>query len=132
LTINHNAGTLTSTVALTGTGVAPAAPVVVTSATATIADTAFGTIRRGVTKTRTVLVTNTGTANLLVTGINSPVATPPFTVALGTCNVAVAPGRTCKLDVTYSPTGAVISTATLTLVSNATNSPSGALSGTGR
>ncbi len=126
VSIAHNAVGSPTLVGLTGTGVTPGAPA---TATATVADVAFGTVRRGVVRTRTAVVTNTGTASLTITAATT---TAPFGVTLGTCNVAVAPGRTCKLDVTFAPTTATATTRTLTLTSNATNSPTATLTGTGR
>jgi hypothetical protein len=134
VSISHNAVGTPTTVALTGTGVAaavvpPAPPTATTSAT--VADTAFGTVRRLTTRTRTALVTNTGTANLSILSVTP--TTGQVSVALGTCNVPVAPGRTCKLDVTFSPTLAGASSTPLTLSLNgSTTHPTAVVTGTGR
>ena len=96
------------------------------------ASLAFGTRPLNTIATVSVLVTNTG-KNPLV--ISSATATSPFaTVGLGTCSTAVAAGRTCKLNVTLTPTARTSYVGTLTVVSsNATNSPrTVALTGTGK
>ncbi len=86
---------------------------------ATTAD--FGTKRTGTTTVKRVDVTNTGTANLTITAVVTSGA--PFTVAIGTCGTAVAPGRRCRIDVTYQPTAPSLYSGTVTLTSNAVNSP---------
>ncbi len=48
----------------------------------------------------------------------------PFTADLGTCNVAVAAGRNCRLNVTLHPTAPLgAKTGTVTIVSNAIQQP---------
>ena len=117
LTVPTDAGNVV--VVLNGTGTA-----VATAAQATIARPAsFGTRRIGdPARTQTVTIRNDGTANL--TSARRRRARRDFTVQLGTCNVPVLPTKTCKLDVTFVPAlpiGPKI--ATLTVVSNASNSP---------
>ena len=127
LEIAHDAAGSPGSVALTGTGVAP--PTVV-GPTAAVTDTDFGRRRTGTTRTQTVRVTNNGPGALTVTGATF---TGPFTLAnLGTCAAPVAAGRRCTLNVTYRPTNVGPETGILTLVSNATNSPTATLTGTAR
>jgi Ca2+-binding RTX toxin-like protein len=125
--IAHNAGGSPSLVPLSGTGVnasttfsLPAGPI------------AFGTRTINSNTTKTVLVTNTGTNPLFITSASAPA--PFANVTLSTCSAAVAVGKTCKLNVTFTPTAGTAYGATLTIVSsNATNSPRTVnLTGTGR
>jgi Ca2+-binding RTX toxin-like protein len=124
LTIATNAGNVPVT--LRGT------VAIIPQAQATVASpTDFGRRRVDEPRTKTVLVTNTGAANLTVTGL---VFTGPFSGDLGTCNVAVPAGRTCKLNVTFTPAAPLgVKTGTVRLISNASNSnPTGALTGESR
>jgi hypothetical protein len=117
LTVPTNANNVT--VALTGTGVATA-----TAAQATIAKpAAFGTRRIGdPLVTKAVPVRNDGTAPLVISSATS--STSDFTVGLGTCNVPLPVGKTCKLNVTFVPALPIgPKLATLTVLSNAANSP---------
>jgi len=113
-----------SVVALSGNGI-PA------TTAATIANTSFGGggVRINTSVTKNVRVTNTG-ANLLA--ITSVTTGAPFSATLGTCNVAVAPGRTCNLSVTFRPTAAQSYTGSLTIGSNASPAPIATLTGRGR
>jgi len=124
--IVHNAAGSPTRVAVSGTGA-------IATTTATIANTAIGGgggQRIGRTASSNVRVTNTG-ANPLV--ITSAITQAPFAVTdLGTCTAPVRPGRSCNLRVSFSPTAAVAYTETLTLVSNASNNPTGTLTGRGR
>jgi hypothetical protein len=110
-------------------GLAVVVPVAVTATVAGPTD--FGTRRSGSTRTRNVLVTNDGTAPLTITSVSTSGA--PFSATLGTCNVVVAAGRSCRLQVTYSPGALGPDAGTVTVVSDATNSPtSAALTGVSR
>lgn len=125
--IAHNAAGSPSIVTLGGTGVA--APVAGPTITLP-ANTNFGTRRVGTVRTQTVTVSNLGPGVLTITSAST---SAPFTVTLGTCAAPVAAGRTCKLSVTFAPTAVGAVSRTLTVVSNASNSPTNALvSGVGR
>ncbi len=77
---------------------------------------------------QTVTVTNTGTAAATVSSI---AVTGDFTM-VKTCGTTIAAGANCTATVTFHPTASGTRTGTLTISSNATNSPSTvALSGTG-
>ena len=111
-------------VALSGTGQA-----VTATTTATIANARFGRVLRGTSVTKTVLVTNTGANPLVITAAFVGAA---FTVNLGTCATPVRVGRTCKLNVTFSPVAVGTVVRTLKIQSNAGNAPVAAMTGTGR
>jgi hypothetical protein len=77
----------------------------------------------------TLTLTNTGNASLDVTGV-TPMG--PFTVSGITAGLVVEPQRSLQFQVTFSPTDAGVATGSISIESDATNSPSAvALSGTG-
>jgi hypothetical protein len=76
---------------------------------------------------KVMTVTNTGTATATVSSIT---ATGDFTRTT-TCGPTIAAGANCTVTVTFHPSAAGNRTGTLSIVSNATNSPTVALSGTG-
>ena len=130
VTITHNSNNVlgaTSTVNLTGTGVAPTSPRVAIPATL-----AFGAQRINANRTNTLTVTNQGPGALLITSVSTSGGV--FTADRGNCPVSLAAGRNCKVNVTFRPTVAgQTSTGTLTVISNASNSPTATtLTGTGR
>jgi len=115
---------------LTGTGTAQAsAPTVSLSATALT----FGSVRvRETSAIQRVTVNNTGTAPLGVTLaslINAdpllfPAAADQFKVVSDTCSGKfVSAGASCALDIAFAPTVAASSTALLSLVDNAPDTP---------
>ena len=117
LAIAHNAAGSPTSVPLSGTSVAP-----LTTFSLPAGPIAFGRRAINTNLIKTVLVTNTGANPLFVTSANA--AAPFATVTLGTCTAPVAAGRTCKLNVTFTPTARTAYAGTLTVVSsNATNSP---------
>ncbi|MGB0039285.1 MAG: choice-of-anchor tandem repeat GloVer-containing protein [Terriglobales bacterium] len=81
-------------------------------------------------KSKTVIVTNTGTSTL---DIDSILPSAYFAVTpSSTCGSTLAVGKTCKVFVTFTPTVAGALTGTLAFTDNATNSPQTVqLSGTG-
>jgi len=119
---------LPASVSVSGTGIAAA-----TSLTsAAINDMSFGGggVRIGSSVTKNVKVSNTGINSLVITSAST--TNSAFVATLGTCTAAVAPGRTCNLSVTFTPTAALQYNAILTMVSNANNNPSSNLTGRGR
>jgi hypothetical protein len=105
------------TVRLSGTGVG--GQITLRSATLDLGRLRVG--RRPVTKS--VLVRNSGSAPLTISAVT--VDDPSsFSVALGSCTAAVAPGRTCNIRVTLlaqPPVG--VKTSVVRMTSNAVNSP---------
>jgi hypothetical protein len=89
----------------------------------------FGSTTVGATSgTQTVTVSNTGTAAAAVSGVS---VTGDF-AQTNTCGSSLAAGASCSVSVTFHPTASGPRTGTLTVTSNATNSPTNvALSGTG-
>jgi len=123
LTITDFAGNSPQTVALSGTGVAPGA-----SLSATALSFPAQTVSIS-SSPQTLTLNNTGNGTLTSLLINT---TGDF-AETNTCAGSVAPGASCTISVTFTPTATGSRTGTLTLTDNATNSPqSVALSGTGQ
>jgi Ca2+-binding RTX toxin-like protein len=125
LSIAHDAAGSPSTVALTGSGVAPDGALLSMPATVN-----FGTVRLNQTRTQNVQVTNTGNQPLLITTVETD---GPFTATRGNCPASLAAGGNCNLRVSFRPTSVVPHSGGLRVVSNALNSPTIAtLTGSGR
>ena len=122
-TLTVNAGGVTDTVALSGSGIAPG-PVL----NANPASVAFpGTIVGATSASQAVTITNTGTSAATVSGVS---VSGPFTETNNCSSLAV--NASCTATVTYKPTASGNSTGTLTVTSNANNSPTTVgLSGSG-
>ncbi|MFJ5612681.1 choice-of-anchor D domain-containing protein [Streptomyces sp. NPDC093221] len=122
-TLTVGAGGNTSTVALSGTGTAPG-PILGTNP----ASLSFGGTVVGATAApQTVTVTNSGTTTATVSAV---AATGDFTQTNNCSSLAV--GSSCAVTVTFKPTAGGTRNGTLTLTSNANNSPTTvALSGAG-
>ncbi|WP_329177509.1 choice-of-anchor D domain-containing protein [Streptomyces sp. NBC_01477] len=122
-TLTVTAGGNTSTVTLTGTGIAPG-PVLNTNP----ANLSFGgTVVGSTAAPQTVTVTNSGTTAATVSAV---AATGDFTQT-NNCG-ALAVGSSCAVTVTFKPTAGGTRNGTLTVTSNANNSPTTvALSGAG-
>jgi hypothetical protein len=89
----------------------------------------FGSTTVGATSgAQSVTVSNTGSASAAVSGIS---VTGDF-AQTNTCGSSIAAGASCSVSVTFHPTASGSRTGSLTVTSNATNSPTNvALSGTG-
>ena len=124
LVVADNAADSPQTVTLNGTGTVPLASVSPTNLT-------FGTLKVGSpSPPQVVTVTNTGTADLIITSIT---ASGDFAASPGAGCVVVAPGATCTISVTFTPTTSGTRTGTLTITDDAAGSPQTvALSGSGR
>ncbi|MGD0560493.1 MAG: choice-of-anchor D domain-containing protein, partial [Streptosporangiaceae bacterium] len=109
-----NAGGVTNTVSLTGTGTAPG-PVL----NASPAGLSFaGTVVGSTSATQTVTITNSGTTAATVSGVS---VTGPFSQTNNCASIAV--NGSCTATVSFTPTAGGTSTGTLTVTSNANNSP---------
>ena len=114
-----NATNATQTIALQGTGVASVAAV-----TLSPISLSFGNVSVGSSTTLPVTVTNTGSANLSVTGISfSGTNASLFTHSSNCGGAAIVPSATCTIQVTVTPTAAGSISATMNLTDNATGSP---------
>ncbi len=78
-----------------------------------------------------VTVSNMGTAALNLNPITSP--TGDYAISANTCGATLASGSTCSVSITFKPTATGTRTGTLTVLSDATNSPqSASLTGIGQ
>ena len=128
ITITNNANGSPHAIALTGSGVAAAAPVVGPLP----ASLSFGNVQINVASAaQTVTVSNIGNAALNIATI---AVTGDYTKSGGTCvnGSAVAAAANCTIMVTFKPTVAGARAGSLTITDNAGGSPrSIALTGTG-
>ncbi|HYC36566.1 MAG TPA: choice-of-anchor D domain-containing protein [Usitatibacter sp.] len=91
---------------------------------------AFGSVRTGLSATQAVTLANTGGAPLVVSQLQ--VTGSFFALAGHSCPASLAPGQSCVLTVSYTPTASGPHSGQLRIVSNAIPSPHiAALSGTG-
>jgi uncharacterized repeat protein (TIGR01451 family) len=113
LTIAGDADNSPQTVSLTGVGTAPVVDVTPTSLD-------FGNQRVGTASTaRSVTLTNTGTAPLTITAIT---AGGDFAHTTG-CAASLAPGASCTIDATFTPSTTGTRSGTLSISHDAGNSP---------
>src|SRR5205807_582782 len=118
-----NAPNSPSTIALSGTGVQPQLSITPASVT-------FGNAVVGTTNTQTITLTNPGTANLTIS--QATVSGQSFTMTGLNIPLILGAGQTTSFNVAYVPSSAGSVTGSLSLVSDAPNSPTTlALSGTG-
>ncbi|HEX3962748.1 MAG TPA: choice-of-anchor D domain-containing protein, partial [Trebonia sp.] len=108
-----NAGGVTSTVSLSGTGTAPGPELSSSPASLSFPATLVG----NTAATKTVTVTNSGTTAATVSGV---AVTGAYSQTNNCTTIAV--GGSCTVTVTFAPTAATNS-GTLTVTSNANNSP---------
>jgi F5/8 type C domain/Pectate lyase superfamily protein/Abnormal spindle-like microcephaly-assoc'd, ASPM-SPD-2-Hydin len=126
-TLTVNAGGVTNSVSLSGTGTSSGGGSATLAASPT--SLSFGNEAVGSTSAaQTVTVTNTGGAAASVSSVS---ATGPF-ASTNTCGSSIAAGASCTVSVTFTPTTAGAATGNVTLSSNATDPTlTVALSGTG-
>ena len=99
---------------LSGTGTAPGPVLNAAPASLSFAGTVVGSSAA----TQTVTVTNSGTTAATVSGV---AVTGDFSQTNNCTSIAV--GGSCTVTVTFTPTAAGTRTGTLTVTSNANNSP---------
>src|SRR5712691_10683433 len=118
-----NAPNSPSTIALSGTGVQPQLSVAPPSVS-------FGNVLVGSNGVQTITLTNPGTANLTIS--QATVSEQSFTMTGLNIPLILGAGQTTSFNVAYVPSSAGSVTGSLSLVSDAPNSPTTlALSGTG-
>ena len=118
-----NAGGVTNTVSLTGTGTAPGPVLNAAPAGLSFARTLVGSTAAA----QTVTVTNSGTTSATVSNV---AVTGDFSQT-NNCT-SIAAGGSCAVTVTFKPTASGTRTGTLIVTSNANNSPTAVtLSGSG-
>jgi hypothetical protein len=116
VTITDDASGSPQTISLAGKGIAPGSADVSLSTT----KLSFSAQLVGTTSAaKNVTLTSDGTVNLVITSI-----TPSGDFArTTTCVGAFAPGTTCDVSVTFTPTDTGTRTGTVTIVDNATDTP---------
>src|SRR5207253_3072052 len=123
LSLVSNAPNSPSTIALSGTGVQPQLSV-------TPPSVSFGNVLVGSTGVQNLTLTNSGGANLTIA--QDPVTGAGFSISGLTFPLTVAAGQSSTLSVQFAPTATSSASGSISLVSDAPNSPSTiALSGTG-
>jgi hypothetical protein len=135
VSITHNSNNVAgsvSNVTLTGTGGTVTPPPPPSSPLVSMpASFSFGARRTNVDRTDRVQVTNQGPGALVISDVTTSGGV--FTATRGDCPASLAAGRSCKLSVTFRPLLRQSYTGTLTLTSNASNSPTVTnLTGSGR
>jgi P pilus assembly chaperone PapD len=125
LTLANNSGTPSMAVSVTGTGVAQALQL-----SASPTSLSFGSLFTGSSTTKVVTLTNSGSGSLSLSG--DAVTGTGFTVGGLTFPLTLAANQSTSFSVTFDPTVVGSATGSVTVISNATNSPATiALSGTG-
>jgi Abnormal spindle-like microcephaly-assoc'd, ASPM-SPD-2-Hydin len=125
LTLVNNSTTPSATIALSGTGVAQTLQVAA-SPTAV----SFGSVTTGTSSTQTVTLTNSGNASVSLS--KDSVAGTGFSVSGLALPLTLSAGQSTSFSVVFDPTTAGSASGSVTITSNATNSPTTiALSGTG-
>ena len=126
LSVTDNATGSPQTVALTGTGTAPAVTFSPTSLS-------FGNQAVGTSSTaQLVTLTNSGTATLTITSIAVTGTNSTDFSQTNNCGTSLAAGASCTLNITFKPTATGARTASLSVTDNAAGSPQTvSLTGTG-
>jgi hypothetical protein len=124
--ITDNAVDSPQSVALTGTGTAPAASIAPTSLN-------FVSQRVGSTSSsQSLMLSNSGSATLTISGVSTSGPNPTDFSLQNQCAGSLAAGSSCGITVAFTPTAAGTRTAALNLSTNAGSSPqSAALTGVG-
>jgi hypothetical protein len=105
-----------STVSLSGTGMAATA--LLTTSTSGLS---FGNVAVGKSSVLSATLTNAGNSNINVSQV--AVSGVPYSVSGVSAGLILAPGQSATLDATFSPLAAGNVSGSVTVVSNATNSP---------
>jgi hypothetical protein len=125
ISITSNAPGSPAGIALSGTGVA--ATYLLGASPASIS---FGSETDGTGISQNVTLTNSGNSNVTVSSVS--VSGAGFSASGVNSGSVIAPGKTATLTVTFDPSTAGAATGTVTVASNATNSPAAiSVSGTG-
>ncbi|MGH9563496.1 MAG: choice-of-anchor D domain-containing protein [Terracidiphilus sp.] len=116
LSLVSNASSSPSAVSLSGTGVTPSALL-----NASASSLSFGSVSTGAAKTLGVTLTNAGNSKVTISSVKLTGA--QFAASGVSGGVILSPGQNVTLDVTFSPAAAGTLTGSVTVASNATNSP---------
>jgi hypothetical protein len=130
LLVLENEGPASPVLELNGVAASPTSPVAQLSPTYL----PFGTVPIGTTATLPVAITNIGGGTLTVTPSIAPYGTPGkgpinFTIASSTCGAGVTSGKSCALQIQFSPTSIATHVDLLTVPTNGSGSPTVGLHG---
>jgi hypothetical protein len=118
----------TQTAALSGTGVAPAAPIASLTSTASFPATSVGATATAIPLT----LSNTGNAALTLSSVTLGGSNPGVFADTSACTSSLPAGSSCQILVTFTPTSAANFSAQLTVADNsATPTQTATLTGTG-
>ncbi len=84
----------------------------------------YGTVFSGDQVTNVITVTNTGSSDVVISGLTDPVA--PFSLVGGSCTVfprTLTAGDSCEIEVLFNPIGEGSFNDSFQIISNATSSP---------
>ena len=126
---SNSPGNPTSTVQLTGSGVAAAAPAAGAGLTVSSSTVAFGSVAVGTPAVQPVTLTSSGTAPVIVSGAS--LSGSGFTMSGVTFPLTLAAGQTATLNVQFDPTAAGAATGNLIVASDAQASVSDVVQMTG-
>lgn len=119
LTIGSDAANGSPAITLSGTGAPAPAPIAQLSpATQAFGDQTIGTT----SPARRVMLANTGTASMSISGI-SIAGSAAFAIAANGCGTTLAAGASCAIDVAFTPAQAGAASATLRAADSAAGSP---------
>src|SRR5690349_7296554 len=116
-TLTDNAGGSPHSLALSGTGLAPAigiSPGQITFAAQLVKTTSSPT---------QIVISNSGTGSLVISGMGFAGANATDFTVLAATPITIAPGTSTKLPIRFTPTASGLRSATLTLTDNASGSP---------
>lgn len=116
LSLVSNAANSTASVALSGSSLAATHTLSVSPSSMS-----FGSVSAGSTATQLVTLTNTGNSSVAVSQISA--AGTGFAVSGATVPVTLAVGQSTSFSVRFTPTAAGSDSGSVSIVSNATNSP---------
>jgi|SRR5271157_4939260 len=127
--LHQDGETSTNSIAITGTGQAPA-PTQTHLLSANTSSLSFGNALVGSTVSQTLTLTNSGTGSVTIS--QAAITGTGFSLSGFSGTVTLAAGQTLTLTVNFAPASAGSVTGSLSIVSSATNSPATiSLSGTG-
>jgi hypothetical protein len=125
ITIDSNAASASSSIALSGKGVASNVAI-----SASSSSLSFGSVKDGSAATQSVTITSTGNANANISGVT--VSGTGFSLSGSGSAETLTPNQSAQYVVNFDPKAAGSATGTLSITSNAPNSPLKiSLSGTG-
>jgi Abnormal spindle-like microcephaly-assoc'd, ASPM-SPD-2-Hydin/HYDIN/CFA65/VesB-like, Ig-like domain len=125
VSVVSDASSAPSAVSISGTGVTSS-----TLLNSSSSSLSFGNVAAGATSSQSVTLTNAGNSNVTISSVS--VSGAKFSATGISNGLILSPGQHAALNVTFSPSAAGSLTGSVTVASNASNSPSViSLSGTG-